>query len=338
MNSRERIRAVLDGRKPDRTPNLNIVMFFSAKQGGKSFREYVSDYRALCECDVAVSEKYGIDLLSVISDPMREAEGFGARVVMPENGVPYSPVALIDDIYDFQDKVKVYDPYNGKRSEDRLRAIEHLQPYRNDYMIGGWVEGAFAEACDLRGINDFLTDVACEEEDLIRELLEITCEQAIRFAVAQVRAGADIIGIGDAASSLISPAMFAQYAFPYQKEIVDAVHRAGGMTKLHICGNTTKVLDQMVATGTDIMDVDWMVDLKTAKEAAAGTSVVICGNYDPVAVLLQGTPETVRDSVLACADLFEDRYVSSAGCEVPMDTPCENLLSVKEALEERGTR
>lgn len=336
MHARERVEAVLNGRKPDRIPNFNIVMFFSAKQGGRSFRDYVSDYRVLCDCDFAVSERYGIDMLSAISDPMREAEGFGARVRMPENGVPYSPVALIDDLYDAPDKLKPYDPYNGKRSEDRLRAIEHLQQYRGEYVIGGWVEGAFAEACDLRGINDFLTDIACEDEDAIHALLDITCRQAIRFATAQVKAGADIIGIGDAASSLISPAMYRTFAFPYQKAIVEAVHAAGGRTKLHICGNTSKVLDQMVETGSDIVDVDWMVDLRAARDAAKGRHTVICGNYDPVAILLQGTPELVRERVNACADLFDGGYISSAGCEVPMDTPEENLTAVLRALEERG--
>ena len=61
----------------------------------------------------------------------------------------------------------------------------------------------------------------------------------------------DIIGIGDAAASLISPAMFEEFAFPYQKRIVEAVHRAGARTKLHICGNTSAVLPQMIETGSD---------------------------------------------------------------------------------------
>ena len=63
---------------------------------------------------------------------------------------------------------------------------------------------------------------------------------------------------------------------------------------------------------------------------------MICGNYDPVAILLQGTPELVRERVNACADLFDGGYISSAGCEVPMDTPEENLTAVLRALEERG--
>lgn len=336
MNSRERVFALLEGRSPDRTPNFNILMAFSARYNGHTYREYASDYRVLCECDIRCSEKFSIDLLSAISDPMREAEGFGANVVLPEDDVPYSPVPLVQDLYTAKDVLKTYDPYNGRRTEDRLRAVEYFRKNGGEYAVGGWVEGAFAECCDLRGINDFLADVACEEPEAIHDMLRIACEQAARFAVEQVRAGADIIGIGDAATSLISPDMYREFALPYQKKIVEAVHAAGGRTKLHICGNTTAVLPYMIETGTDIVDLDWMVDLRRAKEIIGGRNTVISGNYDPVAVLLQGTPGSVRESVLACRAAVPSNYISSAGCEVPRDTPPENLLAVADALKEEA--
>lgn len=333
MNSRERVLALLEGKAVDRTPNFNILMGFSARFGGHTYREYASDYRILCDSDLKCAEEFSIDLLSAISDPMREAEGFGANVTMPENDVPYSPVPLVTDLYEAKSVLRTYDPYNGKRTEDRLKAVEYFKKYGKDYAVGGWVEGAFAECCDLRGINDFLADVACEEEEAIHEFLRIANEQAVRFAVEQVKAGADIIGIGDAATSLISPNMYQQFAFPYQKAIVDAVHSAGGRTKLHICGNTSNVLPYMIETGTDIVDLDWMVDLKRAKEIIGSRSTVISGNYDPVAVLLQGTPDEVRAKVLECRELVKTNYISSGGCEVPRDTPHENLRAVAEALK-----
>lgn len=130
--------------------------------------------------------------------------------------------------------------------------------------------------------------------------------------------------------------MYREFALPYQKKIVEAVHAAGGRTKLHICGNTTAVLPYMIETGTDIVDLDWMVDLRRAKEIIGGRNTVISGNYDPVAVLLQGTPGSVRESVLACRAAVPSNYISSAGCEVPRDTPPENLLAVADALKEEA--
>lgn len=334
MTARERCLQVFEGKTVDRLPNFNIIMGFSAAYSGKTYRQYVSDHRVLCECDLRCAEDFRLDILSAISDPMREAESFGAEVLLPEDGVPYSPAPLIADLSQIR-RLQAAAPENSPRTLDRLKSVEYFKTIGKDYCIGGWVEGAFAECCDLRGIDRFLMDIALEEPDVIHEFLEKTCEQAIRFALLQIRAGADIIGIGDAAASLISPAMFEEFAFPYQKRIVEAVHRAGARTKLHICGNTSAVLPQMIETGSDILDLDWMVDIGNAKRLLQDKTTILCGNYDPVAVLLQGSPEKIARKVNECADAVGSYYLSSAGCEVPRDTPAENLLAVADALAAR---
>ena len=93
---------------------------------------------------------------------------------------------------------------------------------------------------------------------------------AIRFAVAQVEAGADFVGIGDAVASLLSPRAYRAYALPYEQRIIRAVHDAGGRVKLHICGNTSRHLPDMATTGADIIDLDWMVDLAEGVANLAG--------------------------------------------------------------------
>lgn len=334
MTVRERFSQLLKGKKTDKLLNFNIIMGFSAAYSGKTYREYATDYKTLCECDLRCAEDFGLDVLSAISDPMREAESFGAAVALPENGVPYSPAPLIADLAQIK-TLCAASPENSPRTLDRLKAVEYFHENCAERIVCGWVEGAFAECCDLRGIDRFFMDIALEEPEIIHEFLQKTCEQAIKFALLQVEAGADLIGIGDAAASLISPSMYAEFAFPYQKMLVDAVHRAGARTKLHICGNTTAVLTQMIETGSDILDIDWMVDLANAKQLIQNRPIVLSGNYDPVAVLLRGTPEQIARKVNECADTVKDHYISSAGCEVPRDTPKENLLAVADALSER---
>ncbi len=324
-------------KKPPRVLNYNILMGFSATQCGVKYRDFVSDYRVMCECGLACAERFGLDIVTVMSDPMRETEGYGAEIVIPEDSVPYSPRPLITDITRWKDVIRRFNPHAGHRCEENIKAVEYYRKQgTGSRLIAGWVEGAVAECCDLRGFGDFLADLASEDRSLLHDLLSTICEQAKDYARAQIEAGADVIGIGDAASSQISPRMFREFAFPYQKAIVEAVHAAGAKTKLHICGDTTRVFDQMIETGTDIIDVDWMVDLKRCKELVGERKTILCGNYDPVAVMLQGTPETIRAAVNACCDLFPDgQYISAAGCEVPRDTPPENLKAVQEALEAR---
>ena len=61
-------------------------------------------------------------------------------------------------------------------------------------------------------------------------------------------------------------------------------------------------------------------------------SVTTNGNFDPVAVLLQGAPEEVAQATRGCLAAGDARTMISAGCEVPVDTPHENLLAQYRAL------
>lgn len=333
MTSRERVDAVLKGERPDRIPNFNIIMGFSAVQGGaKCYRDYVTDHRVMCSASIACAERFGLDIVTVMSDPMHETADYGAEVVFPENGIPHTVHPPVTELARWREQIHTFNPRLGGRCLESVKAVRYYREHAADLYIAGWVEGAIAEACDLRGLDSFMIDLVDEDEQDIHGFLSAICEQAQDYALAQIEAGADIIGIGDAASSLISPQMFRDFAFPYQKRLVDFVHAHGARTKLHICGDTTKVFDQMVETGTDIIDVDWMVDLRRCRDLVGDRAIVLCGNYNPVAVLLQGTPSSIAKSVRECAQLFSGRYISSAGCEVPPSTAPENLLAVSSAL------
>ncbi len=158
---------------------------------------------------------------------------------------------------------------------------------------------------------------------------------AIAFAEAQLEAGADIIGLGDAVASLVSPAMYRQFALPYEQRIFAAVKAKGGLARLHICGNTTKILADMPGSGADLIDLDWMVDMAQAAEIY-GDQVAICGNFDPVAVMLQGSPAQVAEATRRCAQQGGPRWFSGAGCEIPDGTPHQNLRAQSLALRNLG--
>ena len=91
----------------------------------------------------------------------------------------------------------------------------------------------------------------------------------------------------------------------------------------------------MVESGADIIDLDWMVDMKTAV-SQFGDHVSFCGNFDPVAIMLQGTPEIVYEATRDCILQGGVRSFSAAGCEIPDGTPHENLHAQTRALLEFG--
>ncbi len=162
--------------------------------------------------------------------------------------------------------------------------------------------------------------------------MNITLECSKNFAKAQIHAGADIIGIGDAAASLISPSMYKEFVFKYEKDLIDFIHENGAKARLHICGNTFKIADNLKLTGADIIDVDWMVPFGKACEIYKGYASA-CGNFDPTAVVYLGNPDTVRKAVKQCLLEGDNTTCIMAGCEIPQDTPHENLMAIYEALK-----
>lgn len=333
MNSYERVMNRFAGKLVDRLPNFSLIMMFGAKQLGVSFGEYVSNYHLLADGAFLCYEKFGFDMVCAISDPMREAEGLGAKVVIPEDGVPNSPIKRIQELSDI-DTLKVVDPASSWRMNDRLEAVRLMkQRAGNDVPVVGWIEGALAESCDLMNMQEVFMNLL-DEPEVMGHLMDICMEQSLWFAREQVRAGADIIGLGDAASSLIGHSLYEEFALPRQQKMIQAIHDMGAKVKLHICGDVNAVLDLLAQTGTDMMDLDYMVDLNRAAEILP-ENCSICGNFDPVAVMYQGTPELVKEEVRRCKKLRDKNHNFIApGCEIPRDTPLENLFAMREAIAE----
>ena len=116
--------------------------------------------------------------------------------------------------------------------------------------------------------------------------------------------------------------------------MIQAVHDAGAKVKLHICGNINPVMELIAQTGADMVDCDYMVDMDRAAQILP-RDCCICGNFDPVTVMYEGTPEMVRQATRKCMALSrKNNNFVAPGCEIPKDTPVENLLTMKETLED----
>ena len=84
----------------------------------------------------------------------------------------------------------------------------------------------------------------------------------------------------------------------------------------------------MVCSGADVLEIDHQVDLANACRIV-GPEIALWGNLDPVALLMQGSTEQIRqasrqavETVRACG---HRRFVLSSGCTVAPETPFENV-------------
>ena len=131
-------------------------------------------------------------------------------------------------------------------------------------MVEGWIEGPCAEAADLRGINRLMTDFY-DDPAFVRDLFDFVLEMGLRFADAQVQAGAELIGLGDAAASLVGPAIYEEFVWPYEQKMVDGIHGMGAKVRLHICGNIRRILTPVGKLGCELVDVDYPAPLEEAR-------------------------------------------------------------------------
>lgn len=328
MTGRERILQHLEGQTVDHLPVMPITMMFACAQIGARYRDYCTNYRVLAEAQIRTAERFDFDYVNTMSDPAREAADCGARVEFFD----HQPAALVEDEALLADKTRlarlqVPDPCGGGRMENGVRAVALLkQRVGRDLLVEGWVEGPVAEAADLRGINNLMLDFY-DEPGFVQDLFAFVVEMELRFARAQIEAGADLIGVGDAAASLVGPRIYESLVWPYEKQLLDGIRALGSRTRLHICGNTRKILPGIGRLGCDIVDLDFLVPM-TEGRAAMGPQQILLGNVDPVRVLRDGTPQDVTAAVADCHRAAGPRFIVGAGCEVPRDTPPENLRAM----------
>jgi MtaA/CmuA family methyltransferase len=323
MTPKERVHAILQGKPHDRPAVTPIFMSWAAGFIGRTYRDYYLDGDVLAEAQLAVTRAFNLDQVSAISDPWREASAYGMEFDYPEQGVGRPRGLLIRQPEDVA-RIRPFAIEDAPRPRQRIESIRKMaQTVGRTHSVLGWVEGPLAVYADLRGVESMFLDLI-DTPQMYVEPASIIIDNQIRFARAQVAAGADMIGIGDSVASLINPKMYERYVLPFETKLVDAIHDAGATVKLHVCGDISKTVTLMARTGCDVMDVDWMVPLDEAR-AAAGPLVTLAGNFDPAAVLLQGTPQEVAAAARRNIETGGRRFLLQPGCEVPPGTPEANL-------------
>lgn len=318
MKSKERCLKTLRGDRADRVPVFPLLMFLAADRARISYREYATNGTSLAEAQVLMTEMFDVDAVTSCSDAFRISADLGGKMTYPENGTPFLEEPVVEGPA-HPDRIVMPDVCSRKsRMRDRTDAVEAMvNAVGDERLVLGWVDMPFAEACSLCRVSSFMM-MLFDRPSLAREILERLTPIVVEFALMQLRAGAPMIGAGDASASLISPEMYRNFALPYEREVIRRIHDSGGLVKLHVCGNVTDSLPAMTESGADLVNVDHLVDFDYAAEVLGEADICFKGNLHPVDDFLDASPGECRAKALELIRRAGDRkYMLSGGCEIP---------------------
>jgi MtaA/CmuA family methyltransferase len=329
MNKKQKFDALLSGTLPEgEILFYPILMHFAARYNGNSYGEFAGDHKVLVESNLKCLEHFQMDMVSLISDPYRETSAFGAPVELIPEGVPVCRKTIIQTHGDLS-RLTLPDVHQSDRTRDRIEGAAYYQKLlKGTVPVMGWVEGPLAEACDLAGVSHML-EMLMMDEDFSNRLMDKCLAFAKIFAKAQVEAGCDLIGIGDAICSQIDGFTYANSVKDRHVELISYIHSLGAKVKLHICGNTTHLLPHLADLGVDIFDPD-IADQEEFFNAL-GPNVVRSGNINPVFVETASPSEIAEACKRALAEEKGRRFILSAGCEITVRTPPANLKAMSDS-------
>ncbi|MBI9046488.1 MAG: uroporphyrinogen decarboxylase family protein [Anaerolineaceae bacterium] len=341
LTSVERVKTVLNGGIPDRVPVDLHNFMMAAQDSGLSFPEYFQNGEAMAEGQINAWKTYGHDVLLLENGTVALAEACGCEVEYQEGSAPVliSPaIKSLDDV----DKLVTPDPYKAHPLIENLKATKIVSREIGDqaYIMGRADQGPFSLASMLIGLQNFLFAIALpENRDKLIKLFDFCLEVVYQYTLAQSEQGAHMTSIGESLSGpdVCSPKVYKEYEWGYAKQLIDRLKAKGFPLAYHICGNATRIVPDMAATGAAVLELDYKCDLPAIKQAVLGKTTIL-GVIDPSGVLALGNPELVIQKVREELDILAPGggLILGPGCALPPQTPSENIHAMIETTHRYG--
>jgi len=333
--------AVVQGKVPDRVPVCLHNFLLAAQEAGVPLADYRTDPKAIACAHLQAVEKYGHDCILVDLDTTMLATAMGAK----DECAPGEPGRIIEPAIrslDEAERLKPANPNRDGRIPALLEGIHLLQDaVGGEIAIRGNCDAAtFSLACMLRGPEEFFMDLATEPDHPgIGHLLEVCYQTHLATHRAVSKAGAHFTSLGDSfgGPDLVSPTIFRRFVRPWEERLLRDLAADGTFTVIHICGNTSPILDQLAAYPRCGFELDYKTDAALAK-ATAGQKHVLFGNIDPSGVISRGTAAQVRQATRDLIRIWKPGggFILNAGCAIPATTPPENIRVLLDVASQDG--
>lgn len=321
--------STLRGAPTSRVPVVPLAVHFCARVTGATLDHYTRDPAALAEAVIAYHRRFRPDAVILSADTWVSAQAMGAAVgpigaQQPWGGLGEPRVRTLADVKALPEP----DVARQGRYPLMLGALRRIVAGvgRETAVVACFDQYPFSLAAALMGLNELMLAVH-DDPALVQALMERCHRFGLAYGRALAETGADLLTGGDSPAGLIGPERYREFAWPWERRLIADLKAATGRpVSLHICGNAEPILADMARTGADVLEIDYRTDLAFAARTV-GPGVTLWGNLDPVAVLAQGTPTTVRTAARQALTAMSghNRFILGSGCTLAVETPFENV-------------
>jgi uroporphyrinogen decarboxylase len=339
MTPKERIGSFLGGKPIDRVPCVPLILNHAARVLGVSVSRFGSDGKVMADANAAAFRRYRQDLITVFTDTAIIAEAMGTKLAFPEDRAAYVAEPCVKTPEDAE-SLRAPDPLKDGRLPIYVEAAQRLNE-----MVGGEVfvaccyPAAFTTAACLRGTEMFARDLL-RNPVLAHKLLKVSLDAALALTDAVCKAGAVPVPVDPVASgSVLSAKLFHEFVAPYMLPLFQRIQSYGWPAMYHVCGKTRLLLDELADLKPTALSLD-KVDIVEAKKQI-GDRVCLMGNIKPTETFFQGTPADVENEARLLIETVGDNpagFILASGCEIPVDTPPENIHAMMRAAETYGRK
>ena len=301
------------------------------EQTGAWFPEAHLDPETMASLAAAGHTELGLDNVMPLFGVLHESAALGCEV---DWGKPdqmprciHPPYASITDVVRIPEDLLTHDACAVP-----LKAISLLKKQLgSEVAVVGKAFGPWTLGYHLFGVQNFLI-ATIDDPDAVKRVIDRLKEVSVRFALAQIEAGADALCFADHATrDLCSPDAYREFLLDMHREMVE---RIPCPLILHICGNTADRIPYIRQAGFACFHFDSKVPARTARELA-GPDMALMGGTSNLDVIRLGTPETIQADVDEKLSAGID--ILGPECAVPLDAPFENMRLMVE-MAKRGRR
>ncbi len=302
---------------------MPLLSFPGAALIGKTVEELVRSGHEQARCMKAIADKFDAGAAFSLMDLSVEAEAFGAKVIYSSDEVPTMHGALLHDEEEAQ--ALAVPQVGAGRTGECIKGIKEASSLITDRPVIAGIIGPYSLAGRLLDMTEIM--ILCyEEPELVEIVLEKTTQFLIEYAKAFKEAGANGIAMAEPAAGLLSPSLIEEFSNPYVERIRSAVEDENFLFLYHNCGTVVPLAKQMEALNVKAYSFGNAIDIEEMLKALPSDRLVI-GNIDPAGILRSGTPQRVEAETAALLERCSKypNFVLASGCDIPPQTPMENL-------------